>query len=49
MMELEYTRELLSNMGLVSAATLLDARLETAAKGELTYLSFLSGLLEAEQ
>lgn len=39
MLELEHTRELLIEMGLVSAAALLDARLEAAAKGELTYLS----------
>ena len=49
MLELEHTRELLIEMGLVSAAALLDARLEAAAKGELTYLSFLSGLLDAER
>ena len=49
MLELEHTRELLIEMGLVSSAALLDARLEAAAKGELTYLSFLSGLLDAER
>ncbi len=49
MLELEHTRELLIEMGLVSSAALLDARLEAAAKGELTYLSFLSELLDAER
>jgi DNA replication protein DnaC len=49
MVELEHSRELLENMGLPTAANLLDANLETATSSEATYLSFLSGLLDAEQ
>lgn len=41
MVELEYTRELMKNMGLTTAAELLDARLEDASHRELTYLSYL--------
>lgn len=49
MIEVEHTRELLKELGLSTAAELLDARLETAAHRELTYLTFLGGLLEIEQ
>ena len=49
MIELEHTRDLLKQMGLATAAELLDARLEAAAHNDLTYLSFLTGLLEVEQ
>jgi len=49
MVELEHSRELLQNMGLTTAANLLDANLEAATSSEATYLSFLSGLLDAEQ
>ena len=48
MIELEHTRDLLKELGLSTAAELLDARLEAAAHSELTYLSFLGGLLEVE-
>lgn len=49
MVELEHSREQLENMGLTTAANLLDAHLEAATSSEATYLSFLSGLLDAEQ
>ena len=49
MVELEHSRELLQNMGLTTAANLLDAHLEAATSSEATYLSFLSGLLDTEQ
>lgn len=49
MIELEHTRELLKELGLSTAAELLDARLEAAAHNDLTYLSFLGGLLEVEK
>ena len=49
MIELEHTRDLLEGLGLTTAAELLDARLEAAAHSELTYLSFLAGLLEVEK
>jgi len=49
MVELEHSRDLLQNMGLTTAANLLDAYLEVATGSEATYLSFLSGLLDAEQ
>jgi DNA replication protein DnaC len=49
MIELEHTRDLLTGLGLTTAAELLDARLEAAAHSELTYLSFLVGLLEVEK
>ncbi|QDR80299.1 IS21-like element helper ATPase IstB [Sporomusa termitida] len=48
MIELEHTRDLLKELGLSTASELLDARLEAAAHSELTYLSFLGGLLEVE-
>src|SRR5664280_2533171 len=49
MIELEHTRDLLKELGLTTAAELLDARLEAATHSELTYLSFLAGLLEVEK
>ena len=49
MVELEHSRDLLQNRGLTTAANLLDAYLEVATGSEATYLSFLSGLLDAEQ
>jgi DNA replication protein DnaC len=49
MIELEHTRDLLTGLGLTTAAELLDARLEAATHSELTYLSFLAGLLEVEK
>ncbi len=49
MIELEHTRDLLRELGLSTAAELLDARLEAAAHSEITYLSFLAGLLDVEQ
>ena len=49
MIELEHTRDLLKELGLSTAAGLLDARLEAAAHSELTYLSFLGGLLEVDK
>lgn len=48
MVELEHSRELLDNFGLSTAAAVLDARLEAASHGEMTYITFLCGLLEAE-
>jgi DNA replication protein DnaC len=49
MVELEHSRELLSNFGLTTAAELLDARLEAASQNEMTYIAFLHRLLEAEE
>lgn len=49
MVELEYGRALLDGLGLHTAAELLDARLEEASHTEMTYLCFLSDLLESEQ
>jgi DNA replication protein DnaC len=49
MVELEHSRELLRELGLTTASDLLDARLEDASHKELTYLSFLHGLLDLEQ
>ena len=49
MLELENTRDLLAEMGLKSAAQLLNAHLEETAKGQITYLSFLFGLLDVEK
>ena len=49
MIELEHTRDLLRELGLSTAAELLDARLEAATHSELTYLSFLEGLLDVEK
>ena len=49
MIELEQARALLLEMGIRTAADLLDAHLETAVKEEATYLSFLLGLLNSEK
>ena len=49
MVELEHSRELLSNFSLTTAAELLDARLEDASQREMSYITFLHGLLEAEE
>ena len=49
MLELEKVRELLSEMGIKTGANLLDTHLETAAKTESTYLSFLLELLNSEK
>jgi DNA replication protein DnaC len=49
MVELEHSREMLNNLGLHTAAELLDAQLEEASHKEPTYLSFLCNLLETEQ
>lgn len=49
MVELERSRELLQELGLYTAADLLDARLEDATHRDLTYLSFLHELLNTEQ
>ena len=49
MLELEQARELLLEMGIKTAADLLDAHLETAVKEETTYLTFLTGLLNCEK
>ena len=48
MVELEHTRDLLENMGLKTAAGLLDAQLERSLKAENTYLAFLLELLTLE-
>ena len=49
MVELEHARELLSNMGLETAATLLDAQMERSLHAEHTYAQFLNELLTSEQ
>lgn len=49
MIELDNTRDLLRELGLNTAAELLDAQLEAAAHRELTYLSFLGELLKVEK
>ena len=49
MVELEHTRELLEEMGLHTAAELLDAQLEQAVHDGLTYVQFLEQLLSSEQ
>lgn len=49
MVEYEHTQQLLEEMGLTTAAALLDAKLDEAARNEdMTYLSFLHCLLEEE-
>lgn len=48
MVELENTSNLLSELGLNTAAELLDAKLEEAMHKNATYLSFLNELLNAE-
>ena len=49
MVELEHARELLENMGLETAATLLDAQMERSLHSEHTYAQFLDELLTSEQ
>lgn len=48
MVELEHARGLLAELGLTTASVLLDAKLEDATHKNMTYLSFLDGLLGAE-
>ena len=49
MVELEHARELLGNMGLATAAELLDAQMERSLHEEHTYVRFLDELLTSEQ
>ncbi len=49
MVELEHARELLSSMGLSTAANFLDSHLEQAVHEEQTYVQFLDSLLASEQ
>ena len=49
MVDLEHARALLEEMGLNTAAQLLDAHLEQSVHEELTYVQFLDRLLTAEQ
>ena len=49
MVELEHTRSLLEQMGLHTAALLLDAQLEQALHSQQTYVRFLHDLLTSEQ
>lgn len=49
MVELEHTRFLLEQMGLHTAAQLLDAQLEISLHSQQTYLQFLHELLFSEQ
>ena len=49
MVELEHTRSLLEQMGLHTAAQLLDAQLEISLHNQQTYLQFLHELLDSEQ
>lgn len=49
MVELEHTRQMLGDMGLATAAELLDAHLEKAVHEEMTYIRFLEDLLISEQ
>ena len=48
MVELEHTRNILSELGLNTACELLDAKIEDALHKDATYLSFLNELLGAE-
>lgn len=48
MVELEKTRDTLECLGLMTCSQLLEAKLEDAAKRELTYLTFLSEFLGVE-
>ena len=45
MVELEHARQMLHDLGLTTAAELLDAHLEQAVHGEMTYIRFLEELL----
>jgi DNA replication protein DnaC len=49
MVELEHARDLMSGMGLNTAAELLDAQLERSLHDEHTYIRFLDELLTLEQ
>ena len=49
MIELERSRKLLGDFGLSTAAELLDASLEEASRHEMTYATFLCGLLDTEE
>lgn len=49
MVELEHTQALLEQMGLNTAAQLLDAQLEISLHKQQTYLQFLHELLSSEQ
>ena len=50
MVEHEHTLELLDDMGLTTAAQLLDAKLDEAARDDdITYLDFLHNLLAEEE
>ena len=49
MVELEHTRSLLEQMGLHTAAQLLDAQLEQSLHSQQTYVQFLHDLLSSEQ
>lgn len=48
MVELEHARELLRELGLCTSSELLDAVVEDASHKDITYLSFLGGLLDVE-
>lgn len=48
MLAVERARQQLLTLGLKDAAEALDARLEQAAKGQVSYAEFLVDLLEAE-
>ena len=49
MVEQEHTRQMLYDMGLTTAAELLDAHLEKAVHEDMTYIGFLDDLLCSEQ
>ena len=49
MVELEHARDLLTRMGLDTAAQLLDAHLERSLHDQHTYVQFLAELLSSEQ
>lgn len=46
---MEHTRALLEQLGLQTAAQLLDAQLECSLHDQQTYVQFLKGLLSCEQ
>ena len=48
MIALEKARQQLTDLGLSQAAGILDSRLDTATKKDLTYADFLVDLLDAE-
>ena len=49
MVELEHARTLLEQMGLNTAAQILDAQLEHSLHGQQTYVQLLNELLSCEQ